>query len=63
MQTFIPEIEKHKSPSEFLQYSFPKFHGGKIDLQAYFGYVEKLQEEAKVSTVISVIDSGFPASD
>uniref|UniRef100_K1Q039 Tripartite motif-containing protein 45 n=2 Tax=Magallana gigas TaxID=29159 RepID=K1Q039_MAGGI len=63
MQTFIPEIEKHKSPSEFLQYSFPKFHGGKIDLQAYFGYVEKLQEEAKVSTVISVIDSGFPSSD
>lgn len=63
MQTFIPEIEKHKSPSEFFQYSFPKFHGGKIDLQAYFGYVEKLQEEAKVSTVISVIDSGFPSSD
>lgn len=63
MQTFIPGIQKHETPSEFPQYSFPKFHVGKIDLQTYFGYVEKLQQEAKVSAVISVIDTGFPASD
>lgn len=32
MQIFILEIEKYKLLSEFLQYLFLKFYGGKIDL-------------------------------
>ncbi|XP_065944026.1 E3 ubiquitin-protein ligase TRIM71 isoform X2 [Magallana gigas] len=66
LQSFIQVIQSQKIRSEVSQYSFPKFYEYKID-----EYLEnKLKEKelsgrkiSNVSTVTSVIDTGFPANE